>query len=532
MEATRNENGSSRYFCGPPHRVDKKQSALRFIEVTKGVPGLEQLADNKDWRAKVMSFFASMPKQYVMDISIESPTTVIKHMELIDKCAAGEDFAFDVKELTSEPNDIDMTDDEGEVLPLGNGSGTLSKSFSSSPNLVALHDLCMDDAANGSSSPVRYEITVAARDKAKVLATIFGAFSELSLNILEAHAFSGQTGIALDVFVVSGWNKSATDLEQALVDVKLSTPKKRNEQISMLEEVITKTPEQIDLASLDIGDRFSSGSYGDLHLGKYNTRNVAVKIIRTTNINEATIKEFDHEVRMMHQLQHINIVEFIGSCVTTKDMMIVSEYMEGGNLYNYLRKTNGGSGLKISTVLSFSKMIASGLEYLHKKSIIHRDLKTANLLLSKDFSVLKIGDFGVARMVEANQDMTAETGTYRWMAPEVIQHQFYNTKADVYSFAICIWEMLTAQNPYTHLSPIQAAMQVVEKDLRPKIPSRTPSEFASLIRNCWDKDHNARPSVEGAIVVLDSLTLRETNSNVVKTGSWFSFTSGRKGRVS
>ena len=487
---------------------------------------MEELANNKDWQAKVSNFFSVMPKQYVMDIRIESPSIIMKHMELVDKCIHGDDYAFQVKELIT--FDIDATDEDEKETLSTSGSGTLTKAFSSSPNLVALHDLCMEDET--SSSQLKYEITVAARDKAKVLATIFGAFSELGLNILEAHAFSAQNGVALDVFVVRGWNASASELESSLSAMESSmSPKKRNEQISMLEDVITQKMEPIDLETLKIGERFSSGSYGDLHLGKYKNKTVAVKKIRAAHINDASIKEFDHEVRMMHQLQHPNIVDFIGSCVTTDDMMIVSEYMEGGNLYNYLRRTNGGAGLKVKTVLLFSKMVASALEYLHKKSIIHRDLKAANLLLNSDCSVIKVGDFGVARII-GNQDMTAETGTYRWMAPEVIQHQFYNSKADVYSFSICVWEMLTAQNPYANLAPIQAALQVVEKNLRPKIPSRTPAELATLIRKCWDKDHNVRPSVEEVITELDSMTLRETSANVVKSGPWSLF-SGKRGRV-
>ena len=81
--------------------------------------------------------------------------------------------------------------------------------------------------------------------------------------------------------------------------------------------------------------------------------------------------------------------------------------------------------------------------------------------------VVKIADFGVARVLTENGNMTAETGTYRWMAPEVIEHRPYNIKADVFSFGIVVWELLTGQVPYLGLTPLQAAVAVVQKGLRP-----------------------------------------------------------------
>ena len=96
-------------------------------------------------------------------------------------------------------------------------------------------------------------------------------------------------------------------------------------------------------------------------------------------------------------------------------------------------------------LLKMGAEVARGMDYLHKRRVVHRDIKAANLLLD-DAGCVKIADFGVARLLDAGGGvMTAETGTYRWMAPEIITHAPYDEKADVYSYGILLWELLTGK---------------------------------------------------------------------------------------
>uniref|UniRef100_A0A0E0LQC0 Protein kinase domain-containing protein n=1 Tax=Oryza punctata TaxID=4537 RepID=A0A0E0LQC0_ORYPU len=163
----------------------------------------------------------------------------------------------------------------------------------------------------------------------------------------------------------------------------------------------------------------------------------------------------------------------------------VRKYMPGGNLYDFLHKQN--NVLNLVMILRIAISVSKGMDYLHRNNIIHRDLKTANLLMGYH-QVVKIADFGVARQGNQEGQMTAETGTYRWMAPEIINHKPYDNKADVFSFAIVLWELV----PYDNMTPLQAALGV-RQGFRLEIPSSVNPRLSKLIQRCWDEDPDVRP---------------------------------------
>jgi serine/threonine protein kinase len=171
-------------------------------------------------------------------------------------------------------------------------------------------------------------------------------------------------------------------------------------------------------------------------------------------------KEFAHEVYIMRKIRHKNIVRFLGACTKPKTLCIVTEFMKNGSVYDFLHKRKGS--FKLSSLLKAAVDISKGMDYLHQNRIIHRDLKSANLLMD-EHELIKVADFGVARVKAESGVMTAETGTYRWMAPEVIEHKPYDSKADVFSFGIVLWELLTGKIPYEFLTPLQAAIGVVQE---------------------------------------------------------------------
>eukprot|EP00243_Klebsormidium_subtile_P005559 TRINITY_DN2239_c0_g1_i1.p2 TRINITY_DN2239_c0_g1~~TRINITY_DN2239_c0_g1_i1.p2 ORF type:complete len:183 (-),score=60.74 TRINITY_DN2239_c0_g1_i1:396-920(-) len=148
--------------------------------------------------------------------------------------------------------------------------------------------------------------------------------------------------------------------------------------------------------------------------------------------------------------------------------------------------------------------VARGMAYLHNKDILHRDLKSANLLIDPSYRV-KVADFGLARQEAADPgDMTCETGTIRWMAPEVIDHRPYTRKVDVYSFSIVAWEILTMKLPFEGFSFVQLAHAVVANNARPPLAS-IPKPLADILERCWDPAPDRRPDFNTVVKWLEDV---------------------------
>ena len=153
----------------------------------------------------------------------------------------------------------------------------------------------------------------------------------------------------------------------------------------------------------------------------------------------------------------------MAACKKPPVFCIITEYLSGGSLRRFLHMQEPNS-LSLKQVLTLSLDIARGMSYLHSQGILHRDLKSENLLLSEDMTV-KVADFGISCLESCTGDVKSFTGTYRWMAPEMIKGKKHTRKVDVYSFGIVLWELLTALTPFSELTPEQAAFAVAQKVL-------------------------------------------------------------------
>ncbi|MCL7027926.1 hypothetical protein MKW94_023516 [Papaver nudicaule] len=261
----------------------------------------------------------------------------------------------------------------------------------------------------------------------------------------------------------------------------------------------------IDLRKLNMGTAFAQGAFGKLYKGTYNGEDVAIKILeRPENSAERAQlmeQQFQQEVMMLATLRHPNIVRFIGGCRKPLVWCIITEYAKGGSVRQFLmRRQNRSVPLKLAVKQALD--VARGMAYVHGLGFIHRDLKSDNLLISADKSI-KIADFGVARIEVQTEGMTPETGTYRWMAPEMIQHRPYTQKVDVYSFGIVLWELITGMLPFQNMSAVQAAFAVVNKNVRPNVPNDCLPVLSEIMTRCWDANPEVRPPFTEVVRMLE-----------------------------
>ena len=143
------------------------------------------------------------------------------------------------------------------------------------------------------------------------------------------------------------------------------------------------------------------------------------------------------------------------------------------------------------SVVAIARDIVHGMAYLHSRGIIHRDLKPSNIMLTSDLKA-KVGEFGMC-VINEGQKLTAETGTYRYMSPEIIRHQPYDFPTDVYSFGICLWQLTTRDIPFAMCTPLEAAYSVAEGQ-RPAIPETVHDDIKKLILACWADNPSFRPT--------------------------------------
>ncbi|KAK6131342.1 hypothetical protein DH2020_034910 [Rehmannia glutinosa] len=524
------ESCSSRQSEWSPVQSRKRRQKVEvFNEVLCRLRELDvEEADEPGFEEDLWAHFSMLPLRYALDVNTERAEDVLMHKKLLN-------MARDP--LTRPAVDVHLV----QVRPVsdGNHSNSVHSSFTEGGDALQQESLhpppafglssnfeLAHDAQDGNSSLSRkshflrplHEITVSTKDKPKLLSALTCLMSEIGLNIQEAHAFCTIDGYSLDVFVVDSWEKGIDHLKNTLVKL---IPKIEMQSTSKQELIFPAEGQgqsglllppshveipfdgsdvwEIDANLLNFEHKIAGGSNGNLYKGLFRSQDVAIKVFKTESLNGDLQREFAQEVYILRKVQHKNVVQFIGACTRPPLLCIVTEFMSGGSVYDFLHKQKGV--FKLPAILKVAVDVSKGMSYLHQNNIIHRDLKAANLLMDEN-EVVKIADFGVARVQLQSGVMTAETGTYRWMAPEVIEHKPYNHKADVFSFGIVLWELLTGKVPYANLTPLQAAVGVVQKGLRPTIPRHTHPLVVELLERCWQQEPSLRPEFSEIVDIL------------------------------
>ncbi|TRY91659.1 hypothetical protein DNTS_003326 [Danionella cerebrum] len=233
-----------------------------------------------------------------------------------------------------------------------------------------------------------------------------------------------------------------------------------------------------------------SGAQGAVFLGKFHGEEVAVKKVRD-------IKET--EIKHLRKLKHPNIITFKGVCTQAPCYCILMEYCAQGQLYEVLR---AGRRISPGLLLDWAMGIAGGMNYLHLHKIIHRDLKSPNMLITHD-DLVKISDFGTSKELRDKSTKMSFAGTVAWMAPEVIRNEPVSEKVDIWSFGVVLWEMLTGEIPYKDVDSSAIIWGVGNNSLQLPLPESCPDGFKILLRQCWNCKPRNRPSFRQILLHLD-----------------------------
>ncbi|XP_040858315.1 serine/threonine-protein kinase B-raf isoform X5 [Ochotona curzoniae] len=255
---------------------------------------------------------------------------------------------------------------------------------------------------------------------------------------------------------------------------------------------------EIPDGQITVGQRIGSGSFGTVYKGKWHG-DVAVKMLNVTAPTPQQLQAFKNEVGVLRKTRHVNILLFMGYS-TKPQLAIVTQWCEGSSLYHHLHIIE--TKFEMIKLIDIARQTAQGMDYLHAKSIIHRDLKSNNIFLHEDLTV-KIGDFGLATVKSrwsGSHQFEQLSGSILWMAPEVIRMQDknpYSFQSDVYAFGIVLYELMTGQLPYSNINNRDQIIFMVGRGyLSPdlsKVRSNCPKAMKRLMAECLKKKRDERP---------------------------------------
>jgi len=222
----------------------------------------------------------------------------------------------------------------------------------------------------------------------------------------------------------------------------------------------------------------------------------ALKVItKLDNSDQTRINDVLNEAKVATRLSHTNICRCFDFIETPTFVCVAFEYCSKGSLSMILSNPNIEYDY-----LMLAQDIANGMAYLHSKNVVHRDLKPDNIFIDNNNNA-KIADFGLSVTHTGKEELSGETGTYRWMAPEVIRHEPYSLNSDVYSFGLVLWQLVTRELPFKDMKPIQAAYAIANGK-RPSIPCYVPEYIARIISCCLEQDQLRRPSFANISMAL------------------------------
>ncbi|KAF0689650.1 Aste57867_18923 [Aphanomyces stellatus] len=345
-----------------------------------------------------------------------------------------------------------------------------------------------------------------------------GTSTSLSVGATVGISIGGVLVIALLAYVlVRRWRRRALASGGAASSFIISTSKKSNSagtggssSSTNASELNWKALETCKVALEDIAltKVLAAGAFGEVWLGEFRGDVVAVKTCLANKSSRKNLQHFIDELSLMATLESPHIVRLVAAAWTRPtDLKAVLEYMNMGDLRDFLADTTPAT-FSWKNKLDCGLSIAKALVYLKEKQVIHRDLKSRNVLLDSERGT-KLADFGISRE-DSENTMTAGVGTYRWMAPEVLTFKYYTIAVDVFSFGVLLSELDTHQIPYTDvrndqghpISDTAIVGMVLYNGLRPKFSGACLPWVENLALRCMATDPDERPEPTEIVRVI------------------------------
>ncbi|XP_060084768.1 serine/threonine-protein kinase Nek4-like [Ylistrum balloti] len=277
-------------------------------------------------------------------------------------------------------------------------------------------------------------------------------------------------------------------------EVTLARHKRDRKQVSY-KCVSEKKLRRSDVGSSQTRQKTVKGSYDEVTLARHK-RDRKQYVLKKINLMKASKRErssAEQEAKLLSKLKHPNIVSYKDSFEKDGILFIAMQYCEGGDLYTKL-KENKGQALDERQVVEWFVQIAMALQYMHERNILHRDLKTQNIFLTKS-KIIKVGDLGIARVLDSSSDMaTTLIGTPYYMSPELFSNKPYNHKSDVWALGCCVYEMATLKHAF-NAKDMNSLVYKILRGKMPPMPKQYTAELLQIIKNMLHQDPEKRPTV-------------------------------------
>ncbi|TBU35895.1 Pkinase-domain-containing protein [Dichomitus squalens] len=428
------------------------------------------------------------------------------------------------------PPRVSLSTDDGHSVDLSTEGGSPSKHVGTSPHLlppVAFPSESLSESLNLSESQSSRRLSRRMSTASKRMSYITELRSKRdrsdTASLMTVDEITAEVESRQETAAKSGdsdeWTKvDVPDDKQSIKSEEGDDEEDEDEEVDEGEEegetVATDEEEETGKPIMSTGEKtikwikgalIGAGSFGKVYLGMDAATGLlmAVKQVElptgsapNEERKKSMLSALEREIELLRDLHHENIVQYHSSCIDDDHLNIFLEYVPGGSVTSLLR--NYGA-FEEPLVRNWVRQILLGLNYLHERDIIHRDIKGANMLVDNKGGI-KISDFGISKKVEDNllpghrAHRPSLQGSVFWMAPEVVQQKAYTFKADIWSVGCLVVEMLTGEHPWPHLSQMQAIFKVGSAKAKPSIPPDISAEAVNFLELTFELDHELRPS--------------------------------------